>query len=239
MSLALRQKTGSMAEPPHPDFGTQSLCQCFYLLEKSLNRYEHLKGSGAPDLVVDTEKVLIARQLQFLSKLSEELTKQCQNRGIDRILGTIEEYSLCITRRTMYRTALGAFTRLKGSWIEEARITLHHFRQSNRQTVRRTTSSFQQLFPVNRLLPNVSTRFCLFDSFGRLRSPVQFEFYFSTWRGDLSSSWGQAKICGDYCCIVFAGQLCYTLPVFRFNRGPRDEVLPLAAGNTMPMKAVI
>lgn len=75
MNLALRQRTGSVTEPRQPDFGMQSLRQCFYLLEKSLNRYEYLKNSRAPDILVDAEKILIRRQLLSLSNLHTELTK--------------------------------------------------------------------------------------------------------------------------------------------------------------------
>ena len=75
MNSVLRQRTGSTTELQQSDFGMQSLRQCFYLLEKSLDRYEYLKKSKAPDILVDAEKVLVARQLLSLSKLSADLTK--------------------------------------------------------------------------------------------------------------------------------------------------------------------
>jgi hypothetical protein len=75
MSLALRRKTGNVAELHQSDFGMQSLRQHIYLLEKSLDRYEYLRKSGAPDIILCTEKALIAQQLLFLSNLSTELTK--------------------------------------------------------------------------------------------------------------------------------------------------------------------
>jgi hypothetical protein len=75
MNIALRQKTGCTTELRQPDFGIQSLRQCLYLIETSVNRYEDLKKSGASDVVLYAEKGLIARQLLFLSKVSVELGK--------------------------------------------------------------------------------------------------------------------------------------------------------------------
>jgi hypothetical protein len=75
MNMALRQKTEGVTEPQQHDFGMQSLRQCLYLLETSLDRYEHLKKSGTPDIILYTEKGLINRQLLFLSKVCAELTK--------------------------------------------------------------------------------------------------------------------------------------------------------------------
>jgi hypothetical protein len=75
MNTALRQRTESTTEPQQHDFGMQSLRQCLYLLETSLDRYEHLKKSGTPDIILYTEKGLINRQLLFLSKVCAELTK--------------------------------------------------------------------------------------------------------------------------------------------------------------------
>ena len=75
MNTALRQKTESVTEPQQHDFGMQSLRQCLYLLETSLNRYESLKKSGTSDIILYTEKGLINRQLLFLSKVCAELTK--------------------------------------------------------------------------------------------------------------------------------------------------------------------
>jgi hypothetical protein len=75
MNLALRQRTNSITELRQPDFGLQSLRQSLFLLQRSLARYEYFKKSGAPDILVDAEKGLIARQLLSLSKLPAELTK--------------------------------------------------------------------------------------------------------------------------------------------------------------------
>jgi hypothetical protein len=75
MNLASIQGTGDTKELRHGDFGTQSLRECFYLLQKSLDRYEYLRESGAPDIILCTEKALIARQLLSLSNLSIELAK--------------------------------------------------------------------------------------------------------------------------------------------------------------------
>ncbi len=75
MGLALKRRSENVTELRQPDFGMQSLRQHIYLLEKSLDRYEYLKGSGAPDIILYAEKALIAGQLLFLSNLSKELTK--------------------------------------------------------------------------------------------------------------------------------------------------------------------
>ena len=74
MKLALRQKTGSITGLRQTGFVRQSLRQCLYLLQKSLDRYEYLKKSRAPDMLVTAEKVLIRRQLLFLFNLRAELT---------------------------------------------------------------------------------------------------------------------------------------------------------------------
>lgn len=71
----MRQRTGSITGLQQSGFVTQSLRQCFYLLKKSLDRYGYLKESGAPDILVATEKVLIRRQLLFLYNLRAEMTK--------------------------------------------------------------------------------------------------------------------------------------------------------------------
>jgi hypothetical protein len=75
MNIALRQETANVTEPRQRDFGMESLRQCLYLLETSLDRYESLKKSGTPDIILYTEKGLINRQLLFLSKVCAELTK--------------------------------------------------------------------------------------------------------------------------------------------------------------------
>ena len=53
----------------------QALRQYLNLLEASFERYEYLEKSGAPDNILYTEKGLIARQLQFLSKAHAKLAK--------------------------------------------------------------------------------------------------------------------------------------------------------------------
>jgi hypothetical protein len=75
MNTALQQTIESVTEPRRPDLGIQSLRQCLYLLETSLDRYEYLKKSGTPDVILYTEKGLIDRHLLFLSKVRAELTK--------------------------------------------------------------------------------------------------------------------------------------------------------------------
>jgi hypothetical protein len=52
----------------------QSLRQCLYLLGKSFDRYSKLKKLGAPDILVDAEKVLIRRRLLFLFNIDADTT---------------------------------------------------------------------------------------------------------------------------------------------------------------------
>jgi hypothetical protein len=52
----------------------RSLRQCFYLLARSCERYGKLKRSGAPDILVDAEKVLIRRRLLFLFNIDSDIT---------------------------------------------------------------------------------------------------------------------------------------------------------------------
>jgi hypothetical protein len=73
MKSTLRQGTESITGLRKPGFIRQSLRQCLYLLQKSLDRYEYLKKSRAPDMLVNAEKVLIRRQLLFLFNLREKL----------------------------------------------------------------------------------------------------------------------------------------------------------------------
>ena len=72
MNSALRQRTGNVAELRQLSFRKQSLPQCLYLLEKSLDRYEYFKKSGAPDILADVETVLIRGRLL---SVRAELTK--------------------------------------------------------------------------------------------------------------------------------------------------------------------
>ncbi len=72
MNSALRQRTGSVTELRQLSFRKRSLPQFFYLLEKSLDRYEYFKKSGAPDILADVETVLIRGRLL---SLRAELTK--------------------------------------------------------------------------------------------------------------------------------------------------------------------
>ncbi len=69
----MRQRTGSMTEIQQPGFMKQTLRQYFYLLEKSFDRYGKLKKSGAPEILVDAEKVLIRRRLLFLFNIDTDL----------------------------------------------------------------------------------------------------------------------------------------------------------------------
>jgi hypothetical protein len=73
MNLALKQKTGSITELPQSDPRKQELRKYLDLVQKSLDRYEYLKKSGVPDVVLYIEKGLIDRQMLFLSKAFEQL----------------------------------------------------------------------------------------------------------------------------------------------------------------------
>ena len=75
MKPILRQGTENITGLRQPGFIRQSLRQCLYLLRKSIDRYEYLKKSKAPDMLVNAEKVLIRRQLLFLFNLRAELAK--------------------------------------------------------------------------------------------------------------------------------------------------------------------
>ena len=70
----MRQKTGSITEIQQLGFMKRSMQQCFYLLVKSFDRYGKLKKSGAPDILVDAEKVLIRRRLLFLFNIDTDIT---------------------------------------------------------------------------------------------------------------------------------------------------------------------
>jgi hypothetical protein len=75
MKSILSQGTRSMTGLRQPGFIRQSLHQCLYLLQKSIGRYEYLKKSKAPDMLVNAEKALIRRQLLFLFNLRAEVAK--------------------------------------------------------------------------------------------------------------------------------------------------------------------
>jgi hypothetical protein len=72
MNLALRQTTGSITELRQPHVKKRSLPECFYLLERSFDRYGYLKKHGALAIFVDAEEDLIRRRLL---SLCAELTK--------------------------------------------------------------------------------------------------------------------------------------------------------------------
>jgi hypothetical protein len=75
MKSNLRQESGSITGLRQPSFIRHLLHQCLYLLQKSIDRYEYLKKSRAPDMLVSAEKVLIRKHLLFLFNLRAELTK--------------------------------------------------------------------------------------------------------------------------------------------------------------------
>jgi flagellar biosynthesis chaperone FliJ len=75
MNLALRQRTTSVIELQESASELQPLRQYLDLLKTSLERYEYLKKSGVSDVILYTEKGLIDRQMQFLSKACAQLTR--------------------------------------------------------------------------------------------------------------------------------------------------------------------
>ncbi len=75
MNTALIQKTENVTELQQPDFEMQPLRQYLGLLRMNVNRYEYLKKSGVPDAILYIEKGLIDRQVLFLSRACEKLSK--------------------------------------------------------------------------------------------------------------------------------------------------------------------
>jgi hypothetical protein len=69
----MRQRTKSITEVRYPGFIKQPLRQCLYLLGKSFDRFGKLKKSGAPDILVDAERVLILRRLLFLFNIDTDI----------------------------------------------------------------------------------------------------------------------------------------------------------------------
>jgi hypothetical protein len=65
--------TGNITEPQQRGLMKQSLRKCFYLFEKSLDRFGYLKKVGAPTVIIAQEKALIRQQLLFLFNLREKL----------------------------------------------------------------------------------------------------------------------------------------------------------------------
>jgi flagellar biosynthesis chaperone FliJ len=75
MNLALRQKTTSVIELQESASELQPLHQYLDLLKTSFERYEYLRKSGVSDVILYTEKGLIDRQMQFLSKACAQMTR--------------------------------------------------------------------------------------------------------------------------------------------------------------------
>jgi hypothetical protein len=73
MAPALRETTASATEPRRAGFLKQALHKHLYLLEKSLDRFGHLKEMRAPAIFLAQEKALIHQQLLFLYNLREKL----------------------------------------------------------------------------------------------------------------------------------------------------------------------
>ncbi|HEX2965360.1 MAG TPA: hypothetical protein VHO84_06225 [Syntrophorhabdaceae bacterium] len=70
----MKQKRTSISQIERSGFLTQSAHRLIYLLDKSFDRYRKLKRFGAPDILVDAEKVLIRRRLLFLFNLHTGVT---------------------------------------------------------------------------------------------------------------------------------------------------------------------
>ena len=75
MNSALRQRTTRMTELQESASEFQPLRQYLDLLKTSFERYEYLKKSGVSDIILYTEKGLIDRQIQFLSKACVQMTR--------------------------------------------------------------------------------------------------------------------------------------------------------------------
>ena len=75
LQAALRQATEDVTDLQQLDLEIQPLRQYLGLLRMSVDRYEYLKKSGAPDAILYIEKGLIDRQMLFLSKAFVQLKK--------------------------------------------------------------------------------------------------------------------------------------------------------------------
>jgi len=75
MNVSAEQRTPNTTEFRQPDIDMKSLQEYISLLKTSLDRYEYLKESGVPDVILYTEKGLIDQQLAFFSKAWAKLTK--------------------------------------------------------------------------------------------------------------------------------------------------------------------
>jgi hypothetical protein len=73
METALRQATGSTTEPKQLGFLKQAVHERLYLVEKSIDRFRHLKEMRAPAILLAQEKALLRQQLLFLYNLREKL----------------------------------------------------------------------------------------------------------------------------------------------------------------------
>lgn len=74
MEPALRQTKGSTTESKQLGFLQQAVHERLYLVEKSIDRFRHLKEMGAPAIFLAQEKTLLRQQLLFLYNLREKLT---------------------------------------------------------------------------------------------------------------------------------------------------------------------
>lgn len=75
MSTRIKQKTENATEFQDPASEVQPLREYLDLLKTSLERYEYLKKSAVPDVVLYIEKGLIDRQFLFLFKVYAKLKK--------------------------------------------------------------------------------------------------------------------------------------------------------------------
>ena len=87
---ALRKETENVPKLQQPDLEMQPLRQYLALLRMNVNRYEHLKKSGAPDAILYIEKELIDRQILFLSKVIQS----CDRRPFSQTVEFSVDYHL-------------------------------------------------------------------------------------------------------------------------------------------------
>ncbi len=75
MNITAEQRRPNKTELQRFDMDMKSLQEYISLLKTSLDRYEYLKESGVPDVILYTEKGLIDQQLIFFSRAWARLTK--------------------------------------------------------------------------------------------------------------------------------------------------------------------
>jgi hypothetical protein len=73
MNSEEKQNTESITDSQQSNLKVKRLHQYLNLVQASLERYEYLKKSGVPDVVLFIEKGLIDRQMLFMSKAFAQL----------------------------------------------------------------------------------------------------------------------------------------------------------------------